>query len=111
VPPEDYFEQRIRWIQGAIESNSAPLYLGITQAVSLPLYAVIAYFSWKVCLAVFLITFSFYSFLVLQFESKLKLSGYAKYLPLFAFYLPIAWLLQFLHYLFAKKIVWKGRDF
>jgi cellulose synthase/poly-beta-1,6-N-acetylglucosamine synthase-like glycosyltransferase len=111
VPPEDYFEQRIRWIQGAIESNSGPLYLGIMQAVSLPLYALIAVISWKTSLIIFLITFSFYSFLVLRFESKLKLSGYAKYLPLFALYLPLAWLLQFLHYLFAKKIVWKGRDY
>jgi cellulose synthase/poly-beta-1,6-N-acetylglucosamine synthase-like glycosyltransferase len=111
VPPEDYFEQRDRWIQGAIESNSGPLYLGIMQAVSLPLYTFIAFFSWKASLAVFLITFCFYSFLVLRFESKLKLSGYTKYLPLFALYLPTSWLLQFLHYLFAKKIVWKGRDY
>ena len=111
VPPEDYFEQRDRWIQGAIESNSGPLYLGIMQAVSLPLYALIAFFSWKAALTVFLITFCFYSFLVLRFESKLKLSGYTKYLPLFALYLPTSWLLQFLHYLFAKKIVWKGRDY
>ncbi len=111
VPPEDYFEQRDRWIQGAIESNSGPLYLGIMQAVSLPLYALIAFFSWKAALTVFLITFCFYSFLVFRFESSLKLSGYTKYLPLFALYLPTSWLLQFLHYLFAKKIVWKGRDY
>lgn len=111
VPPEDYFEQRDRWIQGAIESNSGPLYLGIMQAVSLPLYSLIAIFSWKVALTVFLITFSFYCFLALRFENRLKLSGYLKYLPVFALYLPISWLLQFLHYLFAKKVVWKGRDY
>jgi cellulose synthase/poly-beta-1,6-N-acetylglucosamine synthase-like glycosyltransferase len=111
VPPEDYFEQRDRWIQGAIESNSGPLYLGIMQAVSLPLYTLLALVSWKISLALFLITFSFYTFLVLRFESKLKLSGYLKNLPVFSIYLPVSWLMQFLHYLFAKKVVWKGRDY
>lgn len=111
VPPEDYFEQRDRWIQGAIESNSGPLYLGIMQAVSLPLYTFLALVSWKISLALFLITFSFYTFLVLRFESKLKLSGYLKNLPVFSIYLPVSWLMQFLHYLFAKKVVWKGRDY
>lgn len=111
VPPEDYFEQRDRWIQGAIESNSGPLYLGIMQALSLPLYTLLALVSWKISLALFLITFSFYTFLVLRFESKLKLSGYLKNLPVFSIYLPVSWLMQFLHYLFAKKVVWKGRDY
>lgn len=111
VPPEDYFEQRDRWIQGAIESNSGPLYLGIMQAISLPLYTLLAFVSWKTSLALFLITFSFYTFLVLRFESKLKLSGYLKNLPVFSIYLPVSWLMQFLHYLFAKKVVWKGRDY
>jgi cellulose synthase/poly-beta-1,6-N-acetylglucosamine synthase-like glycosyltransferase len=111
VPPEDYFEQRDRWIQGAIESNSGPLYLGVIQAISLPLYGILALLSWKISLTVFLITLSFYAFLVLKFESKLRLSGYLKFLPVFSIYLPVSWLMQFLHYLFAKKVVWKGRDY
>lgn len=111
VPPEDFFEQRDRWIQGAITSKAGPLYLGILQALSIPLYLGLALLSWKVAITLFLSTFCIYAFLILRFESRLKLSGYLKNLPLFVLYLPISWFLQLVHYLMAKKVVWKGRDY
>ncbi len=111
VPPEKYFEQRKRWIKGAITSNTIPLYLGIVQALSIPIYLIFSYFSLWASISLFLFNFCTYIYLTHKFERKLKLSGYLKYVPLFSLYLPIAWLLQLLHYGITKKVNWKGRTY
>lgn len=111
VPPEKYFEQRNRWIKGAITSNAIPLFLGIVQALSIPIYLIFSYFSLWASISLFLFNFCTFTYFAYTFERKLKLSGYLKYVPLFSLYLPIAWLMQLLHYGFTKKVNWKGRTY
>ncbi len=111
LPAENYFEQRKRWVAGAMEDKSGPLFLGLMQALSLPLYLLIAYFNWKVSLALFIAVACFYAFKTLKFQRLLAIKGYLKYIPLFSFYLPISWFAQFVNYFLPGKIVWKGRQF
>ena len=111
VPPEKYFDQRNRWIKGAISTNIGPLYLGIIQALSMLIYLILAYFSLWASISLFLFTLFIYTYITYKFERKLKLTGYLKYIPLFSIYLPIAWLLQLLYYGFTKKVNWKGRTY
>ncbi|MCP9769864.1 glycosyltransferase [Lacihabitans sp. LS3-19] len=111
LPPSNFFEQRRRWIQGAIENNPGPMYLGVLQALALPIYIILFYFSplWAFTLFGFsnLVYFGFTMF----FESKLKIKGYLKFIPIFSIYLPVAWLAQFMYYFFTKKAIWKGREY
>ncbi len=111
IPPDNYFEQRKRWVAGAFEDKSGPLYLGLIQALSLPLYLLIACFSWKISLGIFLIVMFYYYSVAFKFESKMGLKGYMKYIPAFSIYLPISWFIQFVNYFLPGKVVWKGRRY
>jgi cellulose synthase/poly-beta-1,6-N-acetylglucosamine synthase-like glycosyltransferase len=111
VPPPRYFEQRKRWIKGAIENAPAAMMGGILQAMCIPLLILIAFISLKVAVGVILGLLGIYTALILYFQTKLRLSGYLKYLPMFALYISVAWLFQFLYYLFSKQTRWKNRTY
>lgn len=111
LPPIHFLEQRRRWIQGALEQKIGPMHLGILQALVLPIYIVLLCFSPFLALYLLGINCLFYIGITYFFESKLKIKGYLKFVPLFAIYLPAAWSAQFLYYLFTKKAIWKGREY
>jgi cellulose synthase/poly-beta-1,6-N-acetylglucosamine synthase-like glycosyltransferase len=111
VPPSNFFEQRRRWIQGAMENKPGPMYLGVLQALALPIYIILFFFSPIWSLAVFGFSNLVYFSLTFFIEKQLKLKGYLKFIPIFAVYLPTAWLAQFIYYFFTNKAIWKGREY
>lgn len=111
VPPPRYFEQRKRWIKGALENAPAAMLGGILQALCLPLLVLIAYFSSGLAWGIVGCLVLTYSVLILYFQKKLQVTGYLRYLPLYALYISGAWFLQFLYFLFSKETRWKNRTY
>lgn len=111
VPPDNFLEQRKRWVSGAFEDKSGPLVLGLIQALSLPLYLVLGYFSWKIALGLFVTVMLYYFSVALKFERAMGIKGYIKYIPLFSFYAPLSWFVMFINFFLPGKVVWKGRSY
>lgn len=110
-PPANFLEQRKRWIKGALESKSWLIVLGLSQAFYLPVFILLAIYS-PISLGIINGTLLlFYFFIIIFFEKKLALKGYLRWLPLFLIYMPVTWFVQFLVFLFSKKIDWKGQNF
>ncbi|MGK0139913.1 MAG: cellulose synthase/poly-beta-1,6-N-acetylglucosamine synthase-like glycosyltransferase [Algoriphagus sp.] len=111
TPPQYYFEQRKRWMQGAFESKTKLILPAMIQALILPILCLLACsniaFTWGV--VVYLLLFYFCQFLYIQ--KKLKLHGYLKWVPLFVIYMPVSWFLQLLNYVLKSKTNWKGRTY
>lgn len=111
LAPQNYFEQRRRWIKGALENSPEAMGGGILQAFCIPLLILIGYFNstavWIILASLLLI----YTGFILFFQYKLKLKGYLLYLIPFTAYISVAWLAQFLYFIFSKKTVWKGREY
>jgi cellulose synthase/poly-beta-1,6-N-acetylglucosamine synthase-like glycosyltransferase len=110
-PPEHFFIQRNRWLKGAIEQNPRPLFLGFLQAIAFPIYILMAFYDIKYTLALWVFSLLLYAGFCIYFERKLKINGYLKWIPLFTFYLPTAWFLQFLYFMINRKVNWKGRAY
>lgn len=111
LPPDHYFEQRKRWIQGAFESKAAPMFAGIFQAITLPVYVGLYFLNPVFFFVYFAINFMLYFFMIVSIEKRLNLKGYLKFLPVFMVYLPVFWFLQLIYFFFKKKVVWKGREY
>lgn len=111
VPPENYLEQRKRWIKGAMSARPWAMLPAILQAFFFPILILIAFYSTKTALIIFASIFMIYAILILFFERKLKIKGYFKYLIPFSGYISIAWLVQFVYFFIKKDTVWKGRSY
>lgn len=111
VPPLRYFEQRRRWIKGAMENAPAAMAGGILQALCIPLLFLLGWISPVIPAVVTGILVLIYGGLILYFQAKLRISGYLRYLPLFTVYISTAWLMQFIYYLLSRETVWKGRKY
>lgn len=111
VPPKNYFEQRKRWIKGAMENAPWAMLGGILQALCIPILLVLLLISWKIPLVVICVLLLVYAWQITSFERKLNLKGYLKFLPFFALYISGAWFLQFMYFIFARNTVWKGRRY
>ncbi|MFS0489668.1 glycosyltransferase [Leadbetterella byssophila] len=110
-PAENYWKQRKRWLKGAIENAPKTVFWGFLQAISLPLFIVLGIYSSSTFILVFSLLLLFHFFIILFYQKKLKLRGFVTYLPLFFIYLSVAWLLQFLYYLFQRETHWKDRKY
>jgi cellulose synthase/poly-beta-1,6-N-acetylglucosamine synthase-like glycosyltransferase len=110
-PAENYWKQRKRWLKGAIENAPGTVFWGFLQAMSLPLFTVLGIYSSSTLIIALCLLFLFHFFIILFYQKKLKLRGYVLYLPLFFIYLSVAWLLQFLYYLFQRETDWKDRKY
>lgn len=111
VPPTDYFKQRRRWIQGAMQNAPLAMMGGILQALSIPLLIVLGLVNWKISVVIVLVLLATYFCLINYFERKLNVRGYLKVIPAFSIYISVAWFLQFMYFLFSKKTIWKGRQY
>lgn len=111
VPPPHYFEQRRRWIKGAMDNAPAAMMGGVLQALCIPLLLIIAYFNSTLAWGILGSLVGVYAVLILFFETKLKVRGYFRYLPLFTLYISGAWLMQFLYFLGSKETRWKNRTY
>lgn len=111
VPPARYFEQRKRWIKGAMENAPAAMAGGILQALCIPLLLLLGLIHPLIPAVTGVLLVLIYAGFILYFQQKLRISGYLRYLPLFAVYISGAWLLQFIYYLGSRKTIWKGRKY
>lgn len=111
VPPPRYFEQRRRWIKGAMENAPAAMAGGILQALCIPLLFLLGWISPVIPAVVTGVLVLIYGTLILYFQARLRISGYLRYLPLFTVYISTAWLMQFIYYLLSRETVWKGRKY
>lgn len=110
-PPENYFEQRKRWVSGGISSGSVLIFPALIQGFLLPILLIIGVFSWKTPLLVFflnmIVNFVFGKkiFKILNQERLLK------YIPAYTIYMYVFWCLQLVAYFLPTKLVWKGRKY
>ncbi|MFT5887100.1 MAG: cellulose synthase/poly-beta-1,6-N-acetylglucosamine synthase-like glycosyltransferase [Arcticibacterium sp.] len=110
-PPEHYFEQRKRWMQGAFESKTKLLLPAMIQTLIFPILCLLSFWNVTVVWGViaYLLIFIFCQFLYI--EHKLNLRGYLKWVPVFVIYMPVSWFLQLLNYALPSKTNWKGRTY
>lgn len=111
VPPLRYFEQRRRWISGAMQNAPAAMAGGILQALCIPLLFLLGLISpWIPAMVTGLLVI-IYCGLIIYFQQKLRIRGYLRYLLPFTLYISGAWLMQFIYYLLSRETVWKGRKY
>lgn len=111
VPPKNYFEQRKRWIKGALENKPSGMAAGIIQAFIIPILVLLAFLNPALSVGVLVALLLTYFGLILYFQERLGVKGYLKWLPVFAFYISTAWFMQFMYFIFKKDTVWKGRKY
>ena len=110
-PPENYFEQRKRWVSGGISSGSILIFPALIQGFLLPTLLIISVFSWKIPLFIYflnmIVNFVFGKklFKILNQETLLK------YIPAYTIYMYVFWFLQLVAYFLPTKLVWKGRSY
>jgi cellulose synthase/poly-beta-1,6-N-acetylglucosamine synthase-like glycosyltransferase len=110
-PPNNYFEQRKRWVSGGISSGSVLIIPALIQGFLLPILLIISVFSWKIPLVVLLLNiivnfvFGNKLFKILNQETLLK------YIPAYTVYMYVFWFLQLVAYFLPTKLVWKGRSY
>ncbi len=111
VPPPRYFEQRRRWIKGAMENAPAAMAGGILQALCIPLLFLLAFIHPAIPAVTIAVLVLIYGGLIVYFQRRLRIRGYLRYLPLFSIYISTAWLMQFIYYLASRETLWKGRKY
>lgn len=111
LPPKNYFEQRKRWIKGALENKPSGMAAGIIQAFIIPILILLAFLNPVLSIAVLVVLVIIYFCLILFFQNRLGVKGYLKWLPVFTFYISTAWFMQFMYFIFKKETVWKGRKY
>lgn len=110
-PPENYFEQRKRWVSGGISSGSVLIIPALIQGFLLPILLIVSVFSWKTAFVVLLLNmivnfiFGKKLFKILNQETLLK------YIPAYTVYMYLFWFLQLVAYFLPTKLVWKGRSY
>lgn len=111
LPPHRYFEQRRRWIRGAMENAPAAMAGGILQAMCIPLLFLLGLISPLIPAVTAGLLLLIYGGLIIYFQKKLRISGYLRYLIPFAVYISGAWLMQFIYYFIRRETLWKGRKY
>ena len=110
-PPPNYFEQRKRWVAGALSSGSILIVPALLQGFALPILLIISFFSWQMPLLVIGLNLLVNCILGYQIFARLGQLRLFKYIPVYTFYMYIFWFLQLISYLLPTKLVWKGRDY
>jgi cellulose synthase/poly-beta-1,6-N-acetylglucosamine synthase-like glycosyltransferase len=108
-PPENYFEQRKRWVSGGISTRSILIIPALIQGFLLPILLIISFYSWKIPLSIFMINLIANLFLGNQIFKVLEQKSLLKYIPAYTLYMYVFWFLQLIAYILPTKLVWKGR--
>ncbi len=111
VPPDNFFEQRKRWLTGGFQSKSMLVIPGLIQTLWIPILILVSLWSTKTTCILAGASFVMLWFLTFFWQIKLKLKGYLWYVPVFWVYLPVAWLLIQLNYFLPGKVKWKNRTY
>ena len=110
-PPQNYFEQRKRWVTGGIDSQSVLILPAFLQAFALPILLIISLLNISLAINILLIIFILNILLGIPTLQQMKQLHLAKYLPLYTLYMLVFWFLQFINYFLPTKLVWKGREY
>jgi cellulose synthase/poly-beta-1,6-N-acetylglucosamine synthase-like glycosyltransferase len=111
LPPENYLEQRRRWMKGAFSSDSYLLYLSIGQALLLPICILLFFYLPIVALVLLLINFSVFIYTSLKINALISAKIKITDVLLFGFYISLGSLLQIIYYFSKRKIIWKQRTY
>lgn len=109
--PDNYFEQRKRWISGGMSSKSTLIIPSILQGVALPLLIAISYLNLNIGLGI--LSFIFLLNCIIGFSAfkPLKKLYLMVYMPIYTIYMLLSWFLQFAYYFLPTPLIWKGRKY
>lgn len=110
-PPENYFEQRKRWVTGGMQSKANLILPALLQAFALPFVSVLFFLNYKIALVFlgFILATNFVlGYLALNKTGMLRLFPY---IPVYTVYMLCFWFLQFINYFLPTKLIWKGRTY
>lgn len=110
-PPPNYFEQRKRWVAGAISTGSILVFPAVIQGMALPLLLVVGLFLWQIPVLIIGLNLLINAILGYQIFSRLGQLRLLKYIPVYTLYMYVFWFLQLVSYLLPTRLVWKGRDY
>ncbi|AFK03938.1 glycosyl transferase family 2 [Emticicia oligotrophica DSM 17448] len=110
-PPQNYFEQRKRWVTGGISTGSLLIYPAIIQGLALPILLIIGVFSCKTTLIIMILNLLVNFFIGQNIFKTLHQTQLLKYIPAYTIYMYVFWFLQLVVYLLPTKLVWKGREY
>lgn len=110
-PPPNYFEQRKRWVAGAISSGSILIFPALIQGFALPILLVISLFFWQIPLIVLMLNLLINSILGYLIFARLGQLRLIRYIPAYTAYMYVFWFLQLVSYFLPTRLVWKGRDY
>jgi cellulose synthase/poly-beta-1,6-N-acetylglucosamine synthase-like glycosyltransferase len=105
LAPDNYFEQRKRWAQGSLSSDSPLKVLAVSQALFLPFLICLSFISWKLSLLLLVIYSFIFLFVSAKTIFKLGLKLDFKSFLLFPFYLIISMPFQYLNHFFNSEII------
>ncbi len=108
-PPENYFEQRKRWVTGGISSKSILLIPAFFQGLFLPILLIISILSWKTSILILLLNFVINFFYGTKIFKVFNQNRLLKYIPVYTIYMYVFWFLQLVAYFLPTKLVWKER--
>jgi cellulose synthase/poly-beta-1,6-N-acetylglucosamine synthase-like glycosyltransferase len=108
----DLLHQRKRWMAGGTDAGPWFLVaLAMLQLFFLPILVIIAVFSWKTALIVWLAAFVLQSIYCLVFLQKIKQMQLSKYLLHYDIYLLFYSFVLLIFFFTSKKTLWKGREY
>lgn len=110
-PPENYFEQRKRWVTGGMQSKANLILPALLQAFALPFIGVLFSLNSNIALifiGLLLVANYVLGYLALNKTGMLRL---LPYIPVYTVYMLFFWFLQFINYFLPTKLVWKGRTY
>lgn len=112
LPPQNYFEQRSRWISGVLADSKPSIKVGLMfVSLLIPIYIILSVVQPILGIALFTVNSTIHVVSTLISTKKLQLNGYRRYLPIYIFYSPIIWFSQLCYYVFGPKVKWKNRVF
>jgi cellulose synthase/poly-beta-1,6-N-acetylglucosamine synthase-like glycosyltransferase len=110
-PPPNYFEQRKRWVAGAISTGSILVLPALIQGLALPLLLIVSFFSWQIPVIIIGLNLLINGIVGYQIFTRLGQRRLLKYIPVYSLYMYVFWFLQLIGYLLPTRLVWKGRDY
>jgi 1,2-diacylglycerol 3-beta-glucosyltransferase len=110
-PPENYFEQRKRWVSGGIASKSNLIIPAFLQGFLLPILLIISAFTWKLAVSILLLNFLINFIYGAKIFKLLNQNRLLKYIPAYTLYMHVFWFLQLIAYFLPTKLTWKGRQY
>jgi cellulose synthase/poly-beta-1,6-N-acetylglucosamine synthase-like glycosyltransferase len=111
LPPENFFDQRLRWLMGGLKSDSRFKIAAVILTNLVPLIIAAYFFSRPLFFTILVSVVFFHLGLFLYSLTKIPKYYNLLYFPFYLLYSGLIWPFVFLKYLFSKKIKWKNREY